>query len=165
MSNTIINDTRATDMLTVEQADSLFSQIATLEISNRKRLAAAEKKISDIKQQAEDDVKNDKETLKALVDVLSTYIITHKERFVKPRKRKTNWGTYGLRTATKMQILDEAALIAISDAENLELYKLTTAIDKKMVEKAISDGVDLQGAAQLVTGDIASYDIDKSLLN
>ena len=162
---TIINDTRNIDMLTVEQADELFANVAKLEISIRKRVAAAEKRIADIKQAMEEDVREDKAALKHLVEQLSMYIVTHRDRFVQPRKRKTNWGAYGLRTATKLEVLDETALIAISDDEGLDLYRITTSIDKKMVEKAIADGADLKGTARLVSGDIASYDIDKSLLN
>lgn len=162
---TTIQDTRATDMMTVEQADELFSRLAQLEISIRKRLAAAEKRIADIKQAAEEDVMADRAELKLLVDQLSIYVITHKDRFQKPRKRKTNWGNYGLRTATKLEILDETALKDISDDEGLDLYRITTSIDKKQVEKAIADGFDLKGTARLVSGDLASYDIDKSLLN
>lgn len=165
MPTTIIQDTRSTDMMSVEQADELFSRLAKLEISVRKRLAAADKKIADIKQAAEEDVKADKAELKLLVDQLSIYVITHKERFQKPRKRRTNWGSYGLRTATKLEVIDETALKAISDDEGLDLYRIATTIDKKLVEKAIADGIDLKGTARLVSGDLASYDIDKSLLN
>lgn len=161
---TLLNDTRSVDAMTVEEADGLFADIASLEISIRKRLSQAEKRIADIKAAAEADVADDKAALKLLADKLALYVVTHKERFAKPRKRKTNWGSYGLRTATKLEILSEEEVIRISDDLGLDLYKLSTSIDKKQVEKAIADGHDLASAARIVTGDIASYDIEKSLL-
>ena len=160
----IINDNRRIEGTSVAEADELFAQLAQLEISIRKKQAAADKRIADIKAALEDDTAADRAALKILVDELSLYITSHKDRFVKPRKRKTPWGTYGLRTATKLEVLSEEALMAISDKFGLDLYKTSTAIDKKQVEKAISDGFDLQGAAAIISGDLATYDIDKALL-
>ena len=160
----IITDNRRIDGASVAEADELFAQLAQLEISIRKKQAAADKRIADIKAALEDDTAADRAALKILVDELSIYITSHKDRFVKPRKRKTPWGTYGLRTATKLEVLSEEALMAISDKFGLDLYKTSTAIDKKQVEKAISDGFDLNGAAAIISGDLATYDIDKALL-
>ncbi len=160
----IINDNRRIEGTSVAEADELFAQLAQLEISIRKKQAAADKRIADIKAALEDDTANDRAALKILVNELSIYITSHKDRFVKPRKRKTPWGTYGLRTATKLEVLSEEALMAISDKFGLDLYKVTSSIDKKQVEKAIADGFDLNGAAAIISGDLATYDIAKALL-
>ena len=102
--------------------------------------------------------------MKELADRLSRYILAHRERFQKPRQRQTPFGKYGLRTATKLQVPDEAALIAFARENGLDILDTKTTVNKTATQKAIAEGEDLGGLAQVVSGDVASYDVDRKLL-
>ncbi len=164
MAATRLADPRGLDAMTAEQADALFAELAQADIRVKKAQAAAEKRIADIKERCAQETAADQEAVAALAERLSAYILAHRDRFLKPRQRKTEYGKYGLRTSTRTDILDEDALRAISDERGLGLYRVEAKIDKKAVEKALADGEDLGDAARVVSGDVASYDVSRDLL-
>jgi len=161
---TQIADPRASAAMTAEQADALFAELAQADIRVKKAQAAAERRISEIKEKCLADTAEDQERVRSLAASLAEYILAHRDRFQKPRQRKTEYGKYGLRTSTCTDILDEDALRAISDERGLGLYRVEAKIDKKAVEKALADGEDLGDAARVVSGDVASYDVSRDLL-
>lgn len=162
---TRLADPREIDAMTADQADQLFAELAQAEIRVKKAQAAAEKKIADVKARCLEDTEQDARTVKELAERLTAYVLAHRERFAKPRQRKTPFGKYGLRTATRLQVADEQALVRLSDERGLDLASVAVKIDKAAVTKALADGIDLKGLAQVVSGDVASYDVDKKLLN
>ncbi len=162
---TRIADQRDIDAMTDEQADELFAELAMADIRARKAQAAAEKKIADVKARCQEETEEDRQTVKRLAEQLAQYVMAHRGRFVKPRQRKTPYGKYGLRTATRLQVADEEALVDLSNERGLGLTTVAVRLDKGAVAHALGDGIDLQGLAEIVCGDIASYDIDRRLLN
>ena len=162
---TRLADPREIDAMTADQADELFAELAQAQIRAWKIQAAAEKKIADIKAKCQDDAAEDLKAVKDREARLTSYILAHRERFARPRQRQTPYGKYGLRTATKLEVADEDALIDLSNENGLGLTAVAVKIDKAAVSRAIADGIDLKGLAQIVSGDTASYDVDKKLLN
>lgn len=159
-----IADTRTAQNMTVEQADELFAQLAQADIRVKKAQAAAEKKIADIKEKCLAETQDDAETVKELAEELARYILENKNRFAKPRQRRTPFGKYGLRTATKLVIYDEQAAIDIAAGHQADITSTKVTIDRKLVELAMADGVDFRDSAKMVSGDIATYDVDRKLL-
>lgn len=160
---TQIADPRVIDAMTAEQADRLFADLAALDIKVRKAQAAAEKKVADVKRALEEDTAADVATIAMLAQTLSAYVLAHRDRFQKPRQRKTRWGSYGLRTATKLVVHDQDRLLDIAAVAGADVAETTVKVRKELVQKAIADGVDFKGACEIVSGDIASYTVDRTL--
>ena len=157
---TRIDDTREFDAMTVEEADSLFQAIAIKETEIKKHNAICDKKIAVLKLNLENTIAPLRNDIAELSKRLSEYVKLHKERFIKPRQRSTNFGKYGVRTVTELIITDEQAVIDFAKANNLPLYKTEIKLDKKAIEKLIVDGKEIPGAYRKV-GDIISYNVAK----
>jgi phage host-nuclease inhibitor protein Gam len=165
MPVTNTSDNREFQSTTVDEADKKFDQLAQLEIRIKARRASAEKRIADIKAKAEADTEADQTEYKELAEWLDKYILANKNRFLKPRMRKTAFGRYGLRTAKKLTITDEQAVIDSARKNELDdIIEMKYRINKKAVEQAIADGKDIDGA-KIVSGDLAGFTVDKKLLD
>lgn len=161
---TQISDNRKYESMTVEDADALFQQIAELEIAIDRDAALTEKKISDLKAAHVERTADQQEEHDRLVDELNKYIRANKNRFITPRQHQTSFGKYGLRTARTLQIADEESVIKTSDALKLKLYNIQKVIDKKAVTNALLNKTKIPGAT-LISGDLATYSVDKALTN
>lgn len=107
MTVTRMSDNREFQSATVADADKQFEQLAQLHVAIKVKQAIAEKKIAAIKGRLNADIESAVEEYNEQVKWLNSYILASKSRFAKPRMRKTEFGKYGLRTATKLQIIDE----------------------------------------------------------
>jgi phage host-nuclease inhibitor protein Gam len=163
MAVTRISDNREFESATVAEADKKFEELAHLEIGIKAKKAMAEKKIADIKSKLAAQVDDVVDEYNELLKWLNGYILANKDRFAKPRMRKTEFGKYGLRTATKLNISDEQKVIESSDRLGLALYETKKSIIKKAVERAIADGKKISGA-KIISGDIAGFNVSKELL-
>ncbi|MDD5697997.1 MAG: host-nuclease inhibitor Gam family protein [Victivallaceae bacterium] len=165
MTVTRISDNREFESATVAEADKKFEELARLEIGIKAKKALAEKRIAEIKAKLAADIDGAVEDYNELINWLNSYILANKGRFVKPRMRKTEFGKYGLRTASKLHINDEQALIASARENELDdIIELKYRIDKKAVEKHIAEGLEIDGA-QIITGDVAGFSVSKELLD
>ena len=149
--------------MTVQDTDELHRRIALVTVRINKILAGYEKKIADLKADADADVASLREVLKQDAGKLTQCIRLHGERFVKPRMRKTDYGKYGLRTVSNVEILDEASALISCKAQQIPAVIASERLDKKALEKALTDGLTIAGV-ELRTGEIASYTVDKSLM-
>lgn len=161
---THLSDNREFESATVAEGDAKFDRLAALEIAIKARAARAEKRVADIKTKLEADNADAIEEYNELAEWLNSYITTNKERFKKPKMRKTTFGKYGLGKGTKLTVKSEDDVIAHADQKGLILYTTKKKIDKKAIKKAISDGEKIPGC-KLISGDIAKFAVDKILLN
>ena len=163
MPITRISDNREFESASVEEADKKFKQLALLEIGIKLKKLMTDKKIAALKSKLVDDLEEVTEDYGKLKDWLNRYILANKGRFAKPRMRKTEFGKYGLRTATSLQISDEQKVIESSDKLGLALYETKKAIAKKAVERAIAEGKEIKGA-KIISGDVVGFNVSKELL-
>lgn len=154
-----------TSIQNIDQADAEFALLAIAEIEIARINAEAEARIAKIK--AEADCQKEEHSAEAdrCRAALAAYIESHPDEFAKPRKRKTDWGTYGLHTATKVQVSDKDAAIAHCLADGLtECLKQTITLLTKPIEKLINAGRQIDGC-EISSGEIALCTVKKELLD
>ena len=155
-----IDDTREFEAMSIAEADKLFEEIAVKETEVKKENAVFDKKIAKLKSELETKTAQLKADVAALSQRLSEYVKNHKDRFIKPRQRTTNFGKYGVRIVTELVITDEQAIIEFAKEHNLPLFKIEYKVDKKAIEKELLNGREVPGVYRKV-GDIISYSIAK----
>jgi len=155
-------DTRVIQQMTVSEADALFRRYAVLKARIAAKASAKDKKIAEIEEKAAQETAEEKAEHDAIEKDLASYILAHPDRFKNPRMRVTDVGKYGMRESTKVEIQDEDGVAAFSDANDLSLYELKIAIDKKAVKAALENGYEVSGA-KLVTGDLAGITVDTKI--
>ena len=133
-------DNRNYKAMTVEQADDLFREIALITIRINRVKANFEKKIADLKAAAELTLGPDETELERLSQKLRNYIQSNPERFIRPRQHLTDYGKYGVRTAVKLEISDEEMVKAEVRRQHIPALTLIEHLDRKELEKAISEG-------------------------
>ncbi len=159
-----INDNRAALAMTGEDADRVFQNLAETVIAATVAAAQADEQIAAIKAQAAEVREEYMKIIKPLETTLEDYINAHPERFIKPRMRKTEFGQYGLRSVTNLEISDEIAAMISCKAQGIQAIVVTEKLNKKAVEKAISDGRQITGC-EIRTGEIVKYDVRRELLD
>jgi len=161
---TRINDNRAALAMSSVDADLVFQQLAEVTIAATAAAAEYDQRIADIKAEAAKARAEFLKIINPLEKQLQDYISAHPERFIKPRMRQTEFGKYGLRTVTNLQITDEVAAVMSVKAQGIPAIVVTEKLDKKALEKAISDGVTITGA-EIRSGEVVKYDVKKELLD
>lgn len=159
---TRLSDNRAAVAMTVDQADELFREIAILTHKRDKIKADYEVRIAALEKQSDDARAAISANIATLAATLSGYINAHRERFAKPRQRKTEFGQYGLHTASKLHYLDRAAALAYVKSQGIPAVIVTEKLDGKALTKALSDGAEIPGV-EIRRGEIASYTVSKAL--
>lgn len=150
---------------TVEMADAIFATLAKAEIAMARIDAEAEEKIAQVKATAEAAKDHLTQQADACREDLAWFIAANQELFSKPRKRKTDWGTYGLHTATKVNVFDKDAAIlhckcnGFADCLKTSITLLTTEIKNHL------GGGDVIPGCELQSGDIALCTVKKELLD
>lgn len=163
MSVQRLSDNRAMRAMTVEQADAMFREIALLTVRINKIKSGYEKRIAELKAAAEQTLGPDEAELERLSQELKNYIQANPERFIKPRQHQTDYGKYGVRTVSNLEITDEEAVKLAVKAQGIPALTVIEKLDKKALEKAISDGQSIEGC-ELRRGEVASYTVAKALL-
>ena len=163
MSVQRLTDNRAMRAMTVADADALVREIALLTVKIAKIEAGYEKKIADLKAAANRETEGLEADLRGKVATLTGYIQANPERFIKPRQHATDYGKYGVRTVSNLEITDEEAVKLAVKALGIPALVVTERLDKKALEKAIGDGQSIDGC-ELRRGEIASYTVAKALL-
>ena len=158
-----LSDNRALRAMTVPQADALFQEIALLTVKIEKTKAQYEKRIAELKAAAGRDTEAPEAELREKVAELTAYIQATPERFIKPRQHATDYGKYGVRTVSNLEITDEEAVKLAVKAQGIPALIVSEKLDKKALEKAISDGLSIDGC-ELRRGEIASYTVAKALM-
>ena len=156
-------DNRKYRAMSVEEADLMFRQIAMLTVKLNRIRAGYEKKIAEMKAAADRETEQPENELKKLEAELTGYILANPERFVKPRQHVTEYGKYGVRQTAGLEITDEEAVKAAVKLRNIPALLVIEKLDKRVLEKAISEGIKLDGC-EMRRGEIASYTVAKALL-
>lgn len=149
--------------MTVQQADALFQEIALLTVKIEKTKAQYEKRIAELKAAAGRETEAPEAELREKAAVLTAYINDHPERFIKPRQHQTDYGKYGVRTVSNIEITDEEAVKAAVKANAIPALVVIEKLDKKALEKAIGDGLSIPGC-EMRRGEVASYTVAKALM-
>lgn len=159
-----INDNRRYLAMSVEDADSVMREIAEAETSIAELKAKAERRIADAKAEYADQTESLELIIRQRAAVLERYIAAHPERFAKPRARRSNWGEYGLRSVSSIEIEDIAALTRYAERHHLAVLRIETTLDRKAVAAELAKGVELPGVCR-VSGERAFYKVSKALID
>lgn len=163
MSVQRLSDNRAMRAMTVQEADALFQEIALLTVKIEKTKAQYEKRIAELKAAAGRETETPEAELREKAAFLTAYINAHPERFIKPRQHQTDYGKYGVRTVSNLEIVDEEAVKLAVKAQGIPALLVIERLDKKALEKAIGDGLSIPGC-EMRRGEVASYTVAKALM-
>jgi phage host-nuclease inhibitor protein Gam len=131
----------------VEDADALFADIAKLELEIVKIKAAGDLEVAKVTAKYELKIAELAPVLQEKSNTLTSYIQANPERFIKPRARKTPFGTYGMGKVSNLEIVNEELILKYAkDNELPQLYETKTKIEKAAVKKMIEDGFSIPGA-------------------
>lgn len=162
---TTINDNRKYIAMTADEADALMGEIARAEIDLARHTAEAESQIADIKSALEEIAAPLEAIIKQKAAALDRYIAAHPERFVRPRARKTDWGSYGLRVVSGLEVADEQTVLQFAAAHKADrLVELKVRLNRVEAAKMIAEGAELPGC-QMVSGERSFYKTAKALLD
>ena len=161
---TKLNDRRESAIQTLEEAAALFNEIASTEIKMARAKAMAEARIAKIKELFAAKMEEIIPELEDKREALSDFIDTHEELFEKPRKQKTDFGTFGLHKACKVKFLDKpAALDFVVDQGMTDCFKSENKLIVDGVKDVLLAGRKITGT-KLLKGDIAHYTVKKALI-
>lgn len=163
---TVMNDNRKYKSMTADEADALFAQIAKLELEVAKIAAAGDRELARIKDKYVAQLEPMKAELPGLVEKLKNYVGANKERFIKPRARKTEMGQYGLRNVSNLSIEDETRLLSWAREHNTlpELFDTIYKVRKEAVANQLSNGQELPGC-EMQSGERAFYKVSQELVS
>ena len=149
---------------TFADADGLLQQLFDTRLAILRLEAAAEKQISELRDQLALNTAQDRQRLELAEARLSAFIHAHKDAFSKPRMRQTPWGKYGMRTSTRLEISDPAALLQwAKDNGYADLFKVEETLVKPAVTKRLQAG-ELVPGADLDTSETPEYKLDTAAL-
>ncbi len=163
---TVMNDNRKYKAMTADEADALFAEIARIELSIAKIAAAGDRELAKVKEKFAAQLEPMKSELPGKVEKLKSYVEANKERFLKPRARKTPDGQYGLRTVSNLDIEDETKLLAWAREHGIlgELFETEYKVRKDAVTTALNDGTELPGC-EVQSGERAFYKVSAELMS
>ena len=155
-----IADTRS---MTMADAESAFADLAQAALRIERRNAMAEVRIAKIKAALGEENALDAALVGEAENVLTQYVLSHPDQFQKPRQRATEFGKFGLRTATRLDVADEdAALEALLDLGYDDCIQVIRKLDKPSITKRIQGGEGIPGC-DVRTGDLLTYTVDRAL--
>lgn len=161
---TKLHDSRLVKKMTVAEADAIFLEIARLRAVIEREEAALKKKIADLTATCKDKISADLEKKEQLERELTDYILSHPERFVKPRKHPVGQvGTYGVTTdPAYIRIFSKEDIIAFALENGYDdVIRTEHTPDKDGILRRISDGEDVPGAELIPAGDVAKMSFKK----
>lgn len=150
--------------MTLDDADQVLAEIFQCRLSILRIEADAEAKIAPFKEAAEDASKPLQAELERLTAALEGFVYSHASAFEKPRMRATQWGSYGMRASSSLQIRNEHELIAWAKRTgNADLVKTVESVVKPAITKRIKAGERIPGAS-IKTTDTPEYKLDTAVL-
>jgi hypothetical protein len=100
-----------TSITSVDDADQLFRDLAVLTKTLRLKDARQELRIAKLQEEHNALTADLRAAIAATKERLVQFVAAHQPLFDEPRTRKSEFGEYGLRTATEVVIEDEEALL------------------------------------------------------
>ena len=154
-----------TAIQSVPEADKEFENIARLDCELTRMDAAFEAEVSALKARHETQRNGLASMRDDAVKRLAAFVETNPQKFQCPRRRKTLFGSYGLQTATKVQVVDrDAAIEFCIENKWTECIKTSLTLLSSAVQKRLAAG-ELCAGATLISGDVAGYTVKKELLD
>ena len=146
------------------EAKAVFADLAQAKVDLAVREARVEKRITDIKAKHEADTAPLRQRIADTAALLVAFIDNHRNLFQRPRKVKTDFGTFGLRKVTDVLVTDRDALVqALLDRGYHACLKVTRSPIKSAVQEHLEAGDDLPGC-HLRQGDTAVHTVSKALI-
>lgn len=150
--------------LPADQGENLLRDLFDARLAVMRREAAAERQISAIREHVRLDTAGHRALVELREAQLSSYILANPQDFQRPRMRKTPWGSYGLRTSTRLDIQDPEALLQWAKENGYtDLYRVEETILKPAVSKRLQAGEAVPGAS-LDRGEATEYKLDPAAL-
>lgn len=148
----------------VSEADAEFAVLAMMEIDNARLDAECEAEIAKLKALCDVLKESNTAVIEASRANLAAFIESHPEEFSKPRKRKTDWGTYGRHTATKVNVFDKDAAILHCEVNGFaDCLKTSITLLTSEVKNHLEGGDEIPGC-ELQSGEVALCTVKKELL-
>ena len=154
---TKLHDSRLVKKMTVAEADAIFLEIARCNAVIVREEALLKKKIADLTAACKEKISADLEKREQLERELTDYILSHPERFVKPRKHPVGQvGTYGVTTGPAyIRIFSEEDIIAFALENGYnDIIRTEHTPDKDGILRRIAAGEDVPGAKLIPAGDV-----------
>lgn len=154
-------DTRT---MTIEGAKQCIEQIAHAECRIASKRARYEKAIAAAKSRFEEETAGDQEIIAARSSQLTQFILSHPDEFRKPRAVKTEFGSFGLRSVSNVDIWNQEQLLQWAlDNGYTDIVRTTHTLVKPAI-RARLDADEIVPGASVAAGEEAFYKIDKALL-
>lgn len=151
--------------MNIEEVDASFEELARAQIRKWRREGVAEDRVATIKSKLKEDNATDEAIIAAATGMISQFVLGFKNLFLKPRKRKTPWGRYGLETESELIVKDEEALLQELTARGCDdCIKVTRSVLKSKVTERIARGEKFDGC-RISAGDVVKYNVDKNLVD
>ncbi len=149
---------------TLESARQCIEQIAHAECRIASKCARYEKAIAAAKSRFEEETAGEQDLIAVRSAQLTQFILSHPEQFAKPRAIKTEFGSFGLRNVSNVEITDHEALTQFArDNGYTDLVKVTETLIKPAIRARLEAGELIIGAS-IASGEEAFYKINKALL-
>ena len=153
-----------TNITDLNGAKLVFAELGALEAALAERAARLEKTIKQAREYHERGTADIRARAEDLRSDLLRFIIRNKNLFRKPRKIKTDIGTFGLHTASKIKITDADKLVEWLEQNGFEdCYKVVKKPIKEAIHKRYDEG-DKIPFITASTGDLAVYTIKKEII-
>jgi len=154
-----------TTLANLDAAKEAMREIALI----AKRLAItnarAEKRIAEIKAQAEEENEGRRLALEQLEKNLAAFITANPALFQKPRTCKTDFGEFGLRTVTELLVQNEDALVqTVMERGYLDCFETVHKLVKDAIKKRLKAKEVIPGA-QVNEGDTVVCKVSKTLID
>lgn len=150
---------------TIAAAKTFFDEIAQRTLKLAALDAAFEKRVAKLKAEHNAATCDDRALLGAGGNILAGFIDLHKDLFQEPRKIKTSLGSFGLQAVSEL-VIECAERVKTRVLENGydDCFEQVFKLIKPALKKRIEAGEKFPGA-KIVSGDVAVYKVDKSLVD
>lgn len=155
-------DTRT---MTIDDTRRTLEALAHCQCTIASREARAEARIAAIKSACAAELAETRSAQAQYEAVLTAYILAHPDQFQRPRTVRTEFGEFGLRRVSNIEISDpDAAVQFVLDRGYPDCVETMHRLQKPALRERIKSGEAIPGC-ELRTGEEAFYKIDKAMLD
>ena len=150
---------------TLDEAMSLFNELAQHCIALAVRDAQTEKRIARLKTEYAAETDAFRRDIEAMEKSLMEFILANRDWFKDPRKIKTDFGSFGLQSVSDVVIEDEdAARKTLLKRGCDDCFQTIIRLAKTAIKTRLEAGEKIPGCS-MRSGDTAVYKIEKSLID
>ena len=149
----------------MDQAEDVFRNLAICKIRVEKDKAQTEASIARVKERHIERISGDCAIMSCYQALLTQYIAANKNLFEKPRTHKTQFGEFGRRLVTELDITDLDTLLTwLMEQGYDDCFEVTRTPIKRAIKDRLNNEEDIPGC-QLKSGDTAVCKVAKALLD